>query len=963
LALIDALPRLRTSAGKPLQARVGLATGTVVIGDLIGEGLAQEQAVVGETPNLAARLQTFAQPGMVLASASTRRLAGGHFEYRDLGAVALKGWDEPVPVWQILKESGVESRFEAQHKSELPPLVGREEEIELLCRRWQTIQRGEGRVVMLMGEPGIGKSRITLALEERLQSESHFTVRHFCSAHHTNSVLFPFISNLERAARFERADSPAEKLSKLQAVLARSAALTAQEMAALADLLSLPAGEQFRLQELTPQKRKELVFSAFFAHMRGLAARRPVLLLFEDLHWIDPTSLELLGLGVERLTELRALLVFTARPEFVPPWPGHAHITMVSLARLGRRDGAALIQQVTSGKLLPSDVMDQILARTDGVPLFVEELTKTVLESGLLQERDDRYVAERPLASLAIPATLHASLMARLDRLAPVREVAQLGAVIGREFSYEMLQAVSGLQPQQLDDALDQLVESELVFRRGAPPAAVYFFKHALVRDAAYASLLKGRRVQMHGAIASALEQHFADIVETQPELLAHHLSEAGAIDRAVRYWLRAGRNAAARSANLEAIAHLQRGIDVLERYQAGSERDRLELDLRLVLGPCLIATHGPASLKTVASFARCRELCERLGDLPEYLQVLFWLATVSVIRGELPQAQEAVSALLDRAEARGDSKALLNAVRGQAMIFLFMGRLVEAREMGERAFKAFSAADEETRLAARAAGQDAGVAGLAVLSWALWLLGFVDLAVERAEAALQRADMIEHPHSCAYAAYYASVLYGLRGECAIALKHAERCLSLSEQHGFRQWLGLSRAIIGVCRTMLTVECTPSDELAQALEQYRQAGHQVGVTAIAVLLIPALLRRRETELALEIVDRALATVVRNSERMFEAELFRLKAEILLALGAPEAEAQATTLLERALAAARCQQARSIELRAARDMALLLLDQNKQADGRELLAPIVGWFTEGLKMPEIREARAVLDRLR
>jgi class 3 adenylate cyclase len=657
LALVDAVANLRTNVDAALQVRIGIATGTVVVSELLIDEAPAEQAVVGETPNLAARLQTLAEPGTVLIGPKTRRLTGGHFDYRDLGPLALKGWAEPVPIWQVLGASGVASRFEAMHKTRLAPLFGREEEIELLLRRWQHATQEEGRVVVLTGEPGIGKSHIALALQEQLESEPHITLRYFCSAHHPNSALFPFMGQLERAAGFERGDSVTEKLSKLDALVAQSTA-DPEHVAVLANLLALPASDRYQLQELSPQKRKEKTLAALLAQLDALAARQPVLMIFEDIHWIDPTSLELLTATVEHVPQLRVLLLVTARSEFTLPWPSYPHMTTVPLARLGRREGAALVERVTSGKRLPKEVMDEILARTDGVPLFIEELTKTLLETGLLQERNGHYVLQRPLPALAIPTTLHASLMARLDRLAPVREVAQIGAVAGREFHYELLNAVAGLPREKLEEALGQLVQSELIFLRGEIPHAVYTFKHTLVRDAAYAGLLKSRRVYLHATIASALEQQFPEIVQTQPETLAHHLTEAGLVEKAIEYWLQAGKNAALRSANLEAIAHLRRGIEGTGRLPAGEDKDRSELDLQLVLGPCLIATRGPAASEAVATFARARELCERLGEPPEYLQVMFWLATVSVVRGELPQALEAVATLLSAAEARDDRPA-----------------------------------------------------------------------------------------------------------------------------------------------------------------------------------------------------------------------------------------------------------------------------------------------------------------
>jgi predicted ATPase/class 3 adenylate cyclase len=960
LALVDAVASLETKADAALQVRVGIATGTVVVSELLIGETPAEQAVTGETPNLAARLQTLAEPGTVLMCSQTRRLTAGHFDYRDLGPLALKGWQEPVPVWQVLRPSGVASRFEAMHKTKLPPLFGREEEIELLLRRWRQATQGEGRVVMLTGEPGIGKSHIGLAFGERIQNEPLITLRYFCSTHHTNSALFPFIGQLERAAGFERSDSPTQKLSKLEALVAQST-MDPERVAVLANLLALPASDHFRLQELSPQKRKEKTFAALLAQLDEVAARQPVFMIFEDIHWIDPTSLELLAAIVERVPQLRLLLLITTRSEFTPPWPSYPHTTTIPLTRLDRRAGAALVERVTAGKTLPKEVTDEILSRTDGVPLFIEELTKTVLESGLLQERDDHYVLERPLPSLAIPSTLHASLMARLDRLAPVREVAQIGAVAGREFHYELLHAVAGMPRERLENALEQLVRSELIFRRGESPHAVYTFKHALVRDAAYASLLKSRRAHLHAAIANVLEQQFPDIAQTQPEILAHHLSEAGLIERAIGYWLQAGKNAAQRSANLEAIAHLRRGIELVSRLPTGEGRDRSELEFQLVLGPCLIATQGPAASTAVATFTRARELCERLGEPPEYLQVLFWLATVNVVRGELPQALEAVEGMPSVAETRGNRGALLNVIRGRAMILMFMGRIVEAREQLERAVEMFGTSEEADRLAARAAGQDAGVAMLALQAWVLWLLGEVDEAVARMAAALKRADAVQHAHTYAYAWYYASVLHALRGEPAIAQGYAERCLAISEQHGFRQWLGLAHAIRGICAAVLDASGGRLDEVTTALDQYQRAGYQLGVTAQFVLLCPVLLLRNETEAALEFIDHGLSIVSRNNERFFEAELYRLKARALLLRGGSDAKVE--SLLDHALETARSQQARSLELRAATDLARVWSNRGKLIEARDALSSIYGRFTQGLDTQDLKTANTVLAELR
>jgi class 3 adenylate cyclase len=583
LALVEAVPKLETAAGVSLRVRIGIATGLVVVGDLIGEGAAREQAVVGETPNLAARLQALAEPGTVVLSASTRRLTGGLFEYRDLGTVTLKGFGENVPAWQVLGTGAAESRFEALRASGTP-LVGRTEEIDLLMRRWEQAKAGNGCVVLLSGEPGVGKSRIAQAVVERLADEPHTRLRYFCSPHHQNSPLHPSIAQLKRAAGFRRDDTDEQRLAKLEAVLAQATDDLGEAMPLLADLLCIPTGDRYPQFTLPPQKRKEKTFRAQLAQVEGLSARQPVLMLFEDVHWSDPTTLESMEMLIDRVPDLRVLLIITFRPEFTSPWVGRPHVTLLSLNRLPPRQSSEMITLLTGGKALPKEIADQIVDRADGVPLFIEELTKTVVESGLATEAGNRYRATGPVVPLAIPTTLHDSLLARLDRLAPTRELAQIGAALGRHFSHELINAVAEMPQNQVDDALVQLEHAELLFRRGVPPDAEYTFKHALVQDAAYGTMLRSRRQHLHGRIAAVLEGEFPEVGRTQPEILAHHCAEAGLSEKAIDYYLVASKRATAASNNTEASRQVARARTLLDTLPASARR-ATELRLKIEIG------------------------------------------------------------------------------------------------------------------------------------------------------------------------------------------------------------------------------------------------------------------------------------------------------------------------------------------------------------------------------------------
>jgi class 3 adenylate cyclase len=540
LDIIAAVAQLETHAAEPLAVRIGIATGLVVVGDFSGEGALWGHAVVGDTPNVAARLQALAEPGTVVVAASTRRLLGDLFRLRDLGSHEVKGIAEPVAAWAVEGVSASESRFEAVRAASLTDLIGRENEIDLLLERQRRAWKGEGQIVLISGEPGIGKSRLAAALAERITGEPYTRLRYQCSPYHTNSALRPFLTQLERAAGFKAGDTPEQRLDKLEALLAMDTSGLEAAAPLFAALLSIPFGERYASLEHSPTQQRRRTLAALLDQFEGLARRQPILLSFEDAHWADATSLELLDLMVERVRQLPVLALFTFRPEFEPPWVGLPDVGTLTLGRLDHSDVESMIARVTGGRVLPAEVLKQIVDKTDGNPLFIEELTKAVLEAGILVEDAEGYRLDGPLPPLAIPETLQDSLMARLDHMAPVKEIAQIGAAIGREFSYSLVRALVGRNETALKHALAQLDQAELVFRRGEPPEAVYSFKHALVRDAAYESLLKSRRHQLHGRIARTLEERFPDVVASQPEIVAHHFTEAGLVDPAIDYWLRA---------------------------------------------------------------------------------------------------------------------------------------------------------------------------------------------------------------------------------------------------------------------------------------------------------------------------------------------------------------------------------------------------------------------------------------
>ena len=951
LAVIDAVGRLATQ--EPLNVRIGIATGLVVVGDLIGIGAAQERGVVGETPNLAARLQVLARPGTLVVADGTRRQIGTLFEIEDLGPQPLAGFAEPQPAWRVVCESGVVSRFEAL-RSGTTPLVGRDEELDLLLRRWQQAKTGEGRVVLVSGEPGIGKSRLTAALLQRIETGPHTRLRYFCSPHHQDSALYPFISQLERAAGFARDETTDAKLAKLSALLAPGTG-SADERALVAELLSLPS--RSAELDLSPQRKRELLFEALLHQLGALARANPVLAIFEDAHWIDPTSRELLDLMVDRVRRLPVVLVITFRPEFAAPWGGQPHVTNLSLNRLGGRDAATLALGLAGNTPLGSEVVEEIVERTDGVPLFVEELTKAVIERGEQERQVGAVLSASPLPALTVPPTLHASLVARLDRIGgAAREVAQIGAVLGREFSYELIEPVAQRNSAELENALSRLTEAGLVFCRGVAPNSSYLFKHALVQDAAYGTLLRTRRQELHARVAAVLEADFSDLVERQPELLAHHLTGAAQTERAVAQWLIAGQFAAARLAPLEAIRHFDHGLFLLGSLPEGAARDAQEVELQLARGLSLFFTEGFISEAAARSYTRARELAERRNDDRQLIVAIYgqWQGIAGA--GDVAAGRSLSKKLLAlTAAATTDSGLRLQAHHTAWATCLNGGEPAPGREhcaAGRRFY------DIEAHRSHRLlfGGHDPGVCARMVSGHIEWVLGFPDTALAAAREATDLAEQLHHPLSLEVAMFCQAMLHLERHEPELALQQLDAIeLLAAEQrlafhHSPEVLQGGALLLQGELRDTLAV-------LRAGLQT--PTGRGVSRPYGLVCLAQAMASNGEPAAALGLIDEAMGMLEALGHHQYEPEFYRIKG---IALREQNDVAGSQAAFAEALRSARQRQMKAYELRAATDLARLWGEQGRRGEARDLLAPLYGWFTEGFDTADLKEAMRLLDEL-
>jgi len=963
LAILDELPSLnaRVSANSPrlhaspLDVRIGIHTGMAVVG-----AIGSDEQALGHTLHVASRLQTVADPGTAVISAATRHLIGDAFVLEDLGMRSLKGIVDPVPVFRVLRTSPTRDR-RGREAAARSPLVGRDQEISLMLDRWEQVTDGHGQTVIVSGEAGMGKSRLVQALRERLAGTAHAWIEGGCSPYHENSAFHPIVECLAHRLALRRDNAPEVNIGKIEAAL-RPTGITLDEAVPLvASLLSVPVPDRYpSLQHLSAEAQRRKTLEALAAWLFAISEEHPVVMLIEDLHWIDPSSLELVQTLVGQVPTARVFMVLTHRPGVDVSWATQSHVVHLALHPLTRKQVTTIVDRVTGGKPLPAVVLDHVVAKTDGVPLFVEELTKAIIESDLLVEHDRQFERADPLPRFAIPATLQDSLMARLDRLGPAKGVAQLAAVIGREFPYELLAAVTSRDTATLTAALDQLGSAELVYRRGTPPRAVYTFKHALVQDTAYRSLLKKKCQEYHARIARTLEQRFPERVALEPEVAARHYEEAGLVAEAIPLYERAGARAAQRSAHREAISHLRKGLALLTTLPWSPDRDRQELRLQVKLGAPLLESRGYGDIEVEQAYTRARELCGVVGDAPESFRAIWGLAVFYHARNELVTAVEMGRDLMDVAERAGDRALLLSASISVGCPQLWQGKFATCLEWMERAIALYD--PERHRELAYVYGENPGVSSRVYAAQALWYLGFPDRALRMTDEAVAVAEDGIHPFSRAYALSFKAAIHLMRCERDRAREAADAAIAFAEAQHLTFWLEIGRFYRGWATAEPQAGSTALDMIETAVARMAASGTEVAAPSALGIFADAYATCGRLDAALQTIDNGLTLAEMRQSPFWSAELLRLKGELLLRRDGAKAAADAESLFRRALATAREQEARSFELRTAVSLARLLRRQNRTADARALLAPAYAWFTEGYDTVDLTEARALLDEL-
>jgi class 3 adenylate cyclase len=940
LEIVEAAKQIKTH--ESLHVRIGIATGPVVVGETGAGDASVPKLAVGETPNVAARIQGLAGADQVMIGPDTRRLVGSTFALDDSGEHTLKGIVDPVRTWHVTGLATSESRFEATRgEGNLTPLVGRELELGLLMERWQLAQDGEGQVVLLSGEPGIGKSRILSALSERLKSEDANAMRFQCSPYYINSAFWPSIDNFERALKFARDELPESKLDKLESLVVGHYQRPLTDVRFIASMLSIPCDERYGELAMTPQKFKDETLRTLVDLTEAAAKQQPSVLFFEDLHWADPTTLELLDLAIDRVKAMPLLVVLTHRPEFQNRWADHGHVIGMNLSKLTRAQSAAMISRVTGDKALPANLLEQILVKTDGVPLFVEELTKSILESGelKLEGTGDRYEYAGTSHSVTIPATLRDSLMARLDRFLPVKEIAQIGAAIGREFNYELISAVAPIHKAAVDDALTPLTDSGLAFRRGTPPDAVYTFKHALVQDAAYDSLLKSKRQELHGKIARVIEERFPNTKTTEPEVLAHHLTVAGRTEAAIPLWQSAGELALSRMALTEAISHLDKGMQLIATLPHSSERDTSELELRTRLGTAWMALKGWTAPETWSCLHPARALAKSLERNDALLPILRGLWLYVLVQGRAAESLPWVEETFELAEATGDPDVLILGAEMACSSRFWMGELTEAVKHADKVLALYDV--EKHGHLVEITNSDLKTAASVIGSMCTWMLGYPDRAVRLGQDGITHARTRGHPFDLGWALTLGTNVFGYRCEAGDQIIRAEECERLGRANSLpMMWAVMAPMMRGMAHIREGKAAEGIAPLTASMEIYDASGSKLN-TFLNATLAEGMALTGDLDNALRLIDELIEQSERPGweERLHYAEILRLKGWMLT--------------LKDNLAGAEKNYLASLRL---------WQQQGKKKEAHDLLSPVYNWFTEGFDTKDLKDAKALLEEL-
>ncbi len=956
LQMIEAVCALTFPRARPLQVRIGIATGLVVVGDLIGEGPSREFALIGEAPNLAACLQQYAKPNQILVSMQTRRLLGNLFEFADLGEYPFKGHDEPVRVWSVLRANAIPSRFEARQSSRLTPFFGRDRELAVLHEQYKKALRGQGQIIAISGEPGIGKSRLIATLRNQLASETYRTLLFQCSSYHTSSPWHPVIRHLEDAMGVSHDTPPSLKLKKLETLVSEHLEEKRESIVPLlAALLSIPTGDRYPALELTPQQQKKRTFTAVLDLVRAQCWKQPIILVCEDLHWMDPTSWELLQQLHQHVRDWPVLVILSFRPEIRLPWTDESQITTLVLNRLEPTHVASIIESLTDGSALPLQVVEQIASKTDGVPLFVEEVTKAVLEARAASE--DFAASGSPWVP-TVPDTLHDSLMARLDQLAPMKAIAQIAAAIGREFDLDLLVAIAPLTMSEVRAAIDRLLESGLLFRRTHAAVEGYTFKHALVQDVAYTSLLRDERRELHVRIAEALATRFVETAEGAPELIAHHYTQARQIKPAIDYWLRAGRQASTRSAFVEAITHFQAALKLLTELPESSERDELELQLQQSLASAFIAAKGFGAGETTQAFNRALQLCEKFEGSPQVYAALNGMVGVHLMRAEFERSRSLAQDLLTRALRQNDSTALMMGHRVLGMSLFVIGELDNAKHRLQKALELYDAPRHAPL--ALIFSHDFKATAQAYLGLTSILLGDIEVGLAHNRDALVYAEQLRHPHSVCYVLPFLAGAYLIAGMPQTAYPSAERTIALSSEYGFPQWVAGGLMLRGWARIELGEIESGLSDIRKCIGALEATGTLIWMQFAQFLLATALAKKGQPSAALELVDRIIAEIGATSGRWYAAEVLRFKGDLLLSAGAAAGDVEAC--YESAIAVASHQGARLWQLRATNALGTLWRAHGRTAELHARLAPLCASFNDKIANLDLQQGKALLSKI-